>query len=84
MEPEGRRCRSDSARGARRRPNSNGRRLPVRCRAASTDEEPAMPAIFRIALLAAAVAVVGGCDRRTEEVVVTPPPIQPEPVYNKF
>jgi hypothetical protein len=44
-----------------------------------------MATLLRIAILAGAVGVVAGCDRRSEEVVVTPPPtIQPEPTYNKF
>lgn len=44
-----------------------------------------MSTIVRIAIFAAAVGFVAGCERRSEEVVVAPPaPIQPEPTYNKF
>jgi hypothetical protein len=44
-----------------------------------------MSAVARIAMLAGVIAVLSGCDRRSEEVVVAPaPPIQPEPVYEKF
>ena len=71
------------ARGAFGRPTSHGR-LPVRYGAALRDEEPVMSAIFRIAILAA-VVVAAGCERRSEEVVLVPPPqVEPEPVYNKF
>jgi hypothetical protein len=44
-----------------------------------------MATLLRIAILAGAVGVVAGCERRSEEVVVMPAPtVQPEPTYNKF
>jgi hypothetical protein len=43
-----------------------------------------MQALFKFAVLAGIAAIIAGCAPRAEPVVVAPPPVQPEPVYNKF
>jgi len=44
-----------------------------------------MSNLLKIALFAGALAAVAGCERRTQDVVVAPPPpMQPEPTFNKF
>jgi hypothetical protein len=44
-----------------------------------------MSSLLKIVVLTGVIAIVAGCERRTEDVVVAPPPqVQPEPTYNKF
>ncbi len=39
---------------------------------------------IKFIVLAGLVAFVAACAREPEPVVVQPPPVAPEPVYNKF